>query len=79
MIANKTLLQRKFARIISIFANKASISYEEALGKFYDSKTFPLINEGIADMHCMSDDYLAEELMMEYGFKLVPNSTTPLV
>lgn len=79
MIANKTLLQRKFARIISIFANKASISYEEALGKFYDSKTFTLINEGIADMHCMSDDYLAEELMMEYGFKLVPNSTTSLV
>ena len=79
MIANKTLLQRKFARIISIFANKASISYEEALNKFYDSKTFTLINEGIADMHCMSDDYLAEELMMEYGFKLVPNSTTPLV
>lgn len=67
MIANKTLLQRKYARIISIFADKASISYEKALGMFYDSKTFVLINEGIADMHCMSDDYLAEELMLEYG------------
>lgn len=67
MIANKTLLQRKYARIISIFADKASISYEKALGMFYDSKTFALINEGIADMHCMSDDYLAEELMLEYG------------
>lgn len=67
MIANKTLLQRKYARIISLFADRASISYEKALGMFYDSKTFSLISEGVADMHCMSDEYLAEELMIEYG------------
>lgn len=67
MIANKTLLQRKYARIIRIFADKASISYEKALGLFYDSQTFALMSEGIADMHCMSDEYLAEELMIEYG------------
>ena len=66
MIANKTLLQRKYARIIRIFADKASISYEKALGLFYDSQTFALMSEGIADMHCMSDEYLAEELMIEY-------------
>lgn len=70
MTANKTLLQRKYARIISIFADKASISYDKALRLFYDSQTFILISEGVADMHCMSDDYLAEELMMEYGMVL---------
>lgn len=67
MIANKTLLQRKYARVISLFANKASISYEKALGLFYDSQTFALMSEGVADMHCMSDEYLADELMIEYG------------
>lgn len=32
---------------------------------FYKSKTFELISEGVADMHCLSDDYLAEELLIE--------------
>ena len=67
MKANKDLLRRKYARIVKLFAHKSGISYEEALGKFYDSKTFELISEGVADMHCLSDDYLAEELMLEYG------------
>ena len=27
--------------------------------------TFELISEGVADMHCLSDEYLAEELLIE--------------
>jgi hypothetical protein len=50
---------------VQIFAEKTGRSYEEALGLFYDSKTFELISEGIADMHCMSDEYLVDELMIE--------------
>lgn len=38
------------------------------MGLFYDSETFKLIHEGIADMHCRSDLYLADELLKEYGF-----------
>ena len=67
MQANKIILQRKYARIVQMFAEKSRISYEEALGMFYDSKTFELISEGIADIHCMSDEYLVDELMMELG------------
>lgn len=70
MQANKIILQRKFARIVQLFANQTGITYEEALGLFYDSKTFELINEGIADMHCMSDAYLVDELKAE----LFPNA-----
>ncbi len=65
MLANKIILQRKFARIVQMFAEQTGISYEEALGTFYDSKTFELISEGIADMHCMSDKYLVDELIAE--------------
>lgn len=65
MIANKTLLQRKYARIVKLFAENNGISYEEALNLFYNSKTFELISNGIADMHCLSDEYLAEELTIE--------------
>ena len=32
---------------------------------FYDSDTYRLISEGIADMHCRSDEYLADELLLE--------------
>ena len=67
MVANKIILQRKYARIVQMFAEKAGYSYEEALGIFYDSKTFELISEGIADMHCMSDEYLVDELIIELG------------
>ena len=65
MEANKTILQMKYARIVAIFAQKTGMSLEDALSFFYDSDTYKLISEGVADMHCRSDEYLAEELMME--------------
>lgn len=70
MEANKTILQMKYARIVSIFAKNTGLSLEDALSFFYDSDTYMLISEGVADMHCRSDEYLAEELMIEYKEKV---------
>lgn len=70
MKANITLLRMKYGRIVELFAEWAGIPREEALSKFYDSKTYELISQGISDMHCMSDGYLAEELLIEYGYML---------
>lgn len=70
MEANPAILQMKYARIIKIFAEQANLSYEDALGKFYDSQTYDLISNGVADMHCFSDEYLADELLLEYGYEL---------
>lgn len=69
MEANKTILQMKYARIVALFAEQTSLSLEDALTFFYDSETYQLISEGIADLHCRSDEYLADELMMEYEEK----------
>ena len=69
MQANPILLQRKYARIVKLFAEQTGLSYEEALGKFYDSTTYDLISNGVADMHCFSDEYLADELLLEFGYK----------
>ena len=69
MQADPTILQMKYARIVKLFAEHAKISYEEALSKFYDSTTFELISNGIADMHCFSDEYIADELLIELGYK----------
>lgn len=65
MEANKTILQMKYARIVAIFAQRARLSLEDALSFFYDSDTYSLISEGVADLHCRSDEYLADELMLE--------------
>ena len=65
MQANSILLQRKYARIVKLFAEQTNQTYEQALDFFYNSKTFELISEGVADMHCLSDEYLAEELIIE--------------
>lgn len=69
MTANPTLLRMKYARIVERFAQIANVSMEEALDFFYESKTYELISQGISDMHCLSDYYLADELMLEFNSK----------
>lgn len=66
MLADKVVLQMKYARIVRLFADKLQIKYEDALAFFYDSETYKLISNGVADMHCLSDEYLADELLMEW-------------
>lgn len=66
MNANPILLQKKYTRVIAYFAGKQDISLDEALDFFYHSEVYPLIRDGVSDMHCMSDTYLAEELKQEY-------------
>ena len=66
MNANPILLQKKYARVIELFAQKNNVTLDDALNIFYHSKLYRLISEGVSDMHCMSDDYLAEELTTEY-------------
>ncbi|WP_044657175.1 MULTISPECIES: DUF3791 domain-containing protein [Bacteroides] len=69
MQADKIILQMKYARIVRLFADFLHLPYEDALGFFYDSDTYRLVSEGIGDMHCLSDEYLADELLMEWKAK----------
>ena len=66
MNANPILLQKKYARVIACFSKKAQISLDTALDFFYHSELYPLLRDGVSVMHCMSDDYLADELLSEY-------------
>lgn len=54
-------------RIIECFAERQGISLDVVLDFFYHSEVYPLIRDGVSDMHCMSDAYLAEELAQEYS------------
>ncbi len=69
MNANPVLLQIKYARIVEKFAEKTNITLKEALDIFYHSKLYELMSEGVSDMHCMSDDYLVQELADEQAEK----------
>ena len=62
MNAEPLILQMKYADIIQLFAEQEKISLDEALSFFYHSDTYQLLKDGVSDMHCMSDGYLAEEL-----------------
>ena len=67
MTANNTLLQHKYDNVIKTFAECKNINLREAFDKFYKSQIYQEMREGVSDMHCRSDKYLAEELMMEFG------------
>ena len=66
MQADKTLLQMKYARVVAMFAAQQGLSMEDALDFFYHSETYQELREGIADLHCRSDQYVADELALEY-------------
>ena len=65
MNANPILLQKKYARVVELFAKENNISLEKALDIFYHSELYKLMSEGVSDMHCMSDEYLVQELEEE--------------
>ena len=79
MTANRNLLRMKFARVIEAYAARTGCSLDEALDHFYKSQTYELMRDGVSDMHCMSDEYLVDELVDEYpscgvSEKLVANA-----
>ena len=61
---------KKYSRVIEHFAKQQGLSLDAALDFFYHSQVYLLMRDGISDMHCMSDAYLAEELQQEYADKM---------
>lgn len=66
MNANPILLQKKYARVVELFAEENCLTLDDALAFFYKSKVYELMREGSSDMHCMSDQYLSKDLSEEY-------------
>jgi hypothetical protein len=70
MTANRTLLQHKYSNVIEEFSKLVGISLRQAIDMFYKSQTYEDMRDGISDMHCRSDAYLAEELELEQEYRL---------
>lgn len=67
MNAHPVLLQKKYTRIVVLFAQRNNLSLDDALDFFYHSEVYRLMSEGISDMHCRSDLYLVEDLEKEFA------------
>ena len=65
MEANSVLLQKKYVRIVALFAEQMQLTLDEALEFFYRSETYQELRDGIADLHCRSDQYIVDELKLE--------------
>jgi aminoglycoside phosphotransferase family enzyme len=63
------LRSAKTARIIENISEMFNVSLQEATDIYYNSETANLIEDGIADLHCRSDKYLAEEVWLEHQEK----------
>ena len=64
--SRQILRSAQCARIIICMSDIFHIPLEEATDIYYNSETANLIEEGVADLHCRSDKYLAEEVWMEH-------------
>lgn len=56
----------KCSNIISSLSEMYHITIEEATDIYYSSEMADLIDEGIADLHCRSNKYLATEIWNDY-------------
>ena len=66
MEANSVLLQKKYVRIVALFAEQMQVTLDAALEFFYRSETYQELRDGIADLHCRSDQYIVDELKLEF-------------
>lgn len=65
MTADKTLLRMKYADIVRLLADRKGVTMEEALAQFYKSREYQLVSRGISDQHCMTPDYIVDDILAE--------------
>ena len=61
------VLWRKTARIITILADRLSVSQERAMDIFYNSHTFALFNNPESGLQLLSDEYIVNDVLTELG------------
>ena len=56
---------RKQSRIVLMLAQELNISEEEALDRFYNSRTYKFFADPTRGLQAMSDRYIVDEIMQE--------------
>ena len=68
-LINKTLLQMKYARVVSLLSETLNISQARALDLFYNSDTYKYLSQKMYHLHNMGDAYLVDEIILELQAK----------
>ena len=68
-LINETLLQMKYARVISLLAETLGIGDDRALELFYMSDTYRYLSRKMYHLHNMRDAYLVDEIILELQAK----------
>ena len=73
------VLWRKQTQLVMLLAKALNITPEEALDKFYSTKTYQKLSSQKYGLHLMSDLYLLEEITTELSnnCKYPPTPTCP--
>lgn len=69
-LINETLLQMKFARVVSLLAKTLRISEVRALDLFYTSEVYRCLSNLEYHLHNRSDAYIVDELILELQAKM---------
>jgi len=72
MTMHRDLLNYIYSGVIAEYAKLADVSIREAFDALYTSRLYGLISRGVSDMHCRSNGYLAEELLIEVNARVHP-------
>ena len=56
---------RKQSRIVLMLAQELNISEEEALDRFYNSRTYTFFTDPRRGLQAMSDQYIVDEILQE--------------
>ena len=64
-LINDTLLQMKYARVVTLLARRLAIPEEEALRLFYGSETYRELSDLRNGLQNMGDLYLADSVILE--------------
>ena len=67
--SKQVLRSSQCARIIVCISEMFNVPLEKATDIYYSSDIANMIEQGVADLHCRSDKYLAGEIWQEYQEK----------
>ena len=65
MKADRAILQLTYSSVIESLSETGNMPLRDALDMFYKSQTYIEMRDGISDMHCRSEKYLAEDILRE--------------
>ena len=63
---------RKQSRIVLLLAKELGVGEEEALDRFYNSRTYAFFADASRGLQAMSDRYIVDEILQEQSQEQVP-------